>query len=157
MARSLMTLLATLVLTLAACGKHDHEDGHTHDNGKSGTSHGHSHEHGKEHPLGQMDLEGGYHVGASRMGDLHAGQEAMFEIHVKKDGKAIGDASVTAWLGDADGKELTRPANCTWMTGEDLYDAHIMLPAEWPEGTRLWVRIRHAEADRTASFRLAGE
>jgi hypothetical protein len=158
MTRLMLAMLFAATLLVAACSQdhdHDDKDGHSHDNGHS-HSNGHSHDHGEEHALGHVSLDGGYHVGASRMGDLESGKEGVFEIHVSKDDKDVSDANVTAWLGGEDGGHTTRPANCNWMSSEDVYDAHIMIPAELPAGTKLWVRIRHNDADLTTSFSLTG-
>lgn len=149
--RLLMTLM--LALMLAACGNdHSHDaDGGHHDGGEQ---HGHGDEHGEAHPIGHADIEDGYHVGAARVGELEAGKEGVFEIHVRKDGKDLTNATVIGWLVDGEGKEVTRRESGEFMSEEKVYDLHMTLPPEMKEGMVLHVRIRHEQTDQTATIPL---
>jgi hypothetical protein len=153
-----MRLLLTLLLTLAiaACG-HSHDDnGHSHDNGRKGAHGAHDH-HGEAHHIGHAELEDGYHIGAARVGELEAGKEGVFEIHVRKDGQDVANATVVAWLTDAEGKDVTRRPQGEFMSDENLYDVHVMLPPEMTAGMILRVRVLHAGKELTASFPLGSE
>jgi hypothetical protein len=137
-------LAAVAVFALAACGggknadnHHDNDPGHNHENG-----HHHDDEHGEAHELGHKDLEGGYHVMASLMGEMHDVKEAVFEIQVLKDKKPVKDASVTAWITHGDG-EVSAEGTAEWREDESAYDCHVRLSKNPGEGAQLMIRIGH--------------
>jgi hypothetical protein len=156
--RNLFTLMlvAVTVLALAACGgnsgnatnsgNHDHDHDHEH-------GHGHGDEHGEAHSLGEKDLDGGYHVHAAVVGELHDAKEGVFEVKVTKDDKPAKGAMVTAWIVDTDGKESGH-ATGEWNEKESFYDCHVALAKEPGEGAKLVVRVMHEGTDAKATFNL---
>lgn len=142
----LCAIMITLLLT--ACGGANGSgniDTNAPDN--SAGAEGFGDEHGKKTAVGEKDLGQGYKLQLSSVeGDLKS--EAVYELTVHKDGKALSDANVTIWLGDDAGFELTPIAPCLWMEDAQAFDCHIMLPPDGaPEGARVWVRVRHNEFD----------
>jgi hypothetical protein len=148
----MLSVLAVMLLAIAGCG-HDHDDngGHSHD----GDDHHHTHE-GTRHGMGSQDLGDGYHVQAAHVGKVEAGKEGVFEIVVKLNDEGIKDASVIAWIGDKDGKELIAPEQVAWSNDEKLYDGHLHMPDTLPEGARLWVKVRHKGHEKSCHFSLEG-
>jgi hypothetical protein len=142
-------LVCALALTRAACG-HDHGNGngdnHAHGN-EDGHGHGHDDHHGGEATeLGHHE-EGIWHVGASILGHCEPGKEAVFEIHVKKEGKLFKQAGVEGWIGDEKGEKLSKVQKGEWRDDEQLYDCHIDAPATLPEKAHFWVRMRQDNVD----------
>jgi hypothetical protein len=140
--KRVMTVLlaACAVFTLAACGGGNNAaNGGGNTGNHAGHNHGHGDEHGNVHELGEKKV-GDY--------ELHVGQvesdsktEAIFEVKVMKDGKAVKDVPVDVWIGDSAGKELAPVAKGEWMEEEQLFDCHATLPTDMKDA-RLWVRIR---------------
>lgn len=143
-------LACTLVMFMfAACG-HDHGNGDNHGHGNAGNhSHdgqGHDHHDGEKHELGHHE-EGIWHVGAHMLGDLVAGKEAVFEVHVKKEGKLFKTASVEGWVGDDKGAKLSAVKKAEWVEAEQVYDCHVNAPATVPANAHFWVRLRQDNVD----------
>jgi hypothetical protein len=141
--KTLAAILMACAFVFAACG-HDHDgnDNHSHNGACGEDGHGHSHD-GPRHLIGEKKYDDGYYVGLAHIGSIVAGKEVMFEVLVKKDGNDVKDAIALIWLVDKDGNELTRRVDGKWMPDENLYDTHLMLPKDLPEGTKVMVEVRH--------------
>lgn len=150
----LLAMLGVAAFVTVGCGKGDDDHSHDdHDHGKSGhdddhghDDHGHGkggHEHtGEAHDLGTHDL-GGYPIKVVQRGDAKAGGEAVLECTSPLP-KGKDMTGVIAWLGDAEGKELSARAKAD-KQGDGDYDAHIRLPKEIPAGSKYWAEITFAD------------
>lgn len=138
----LMAALAVSALMIAGCGgssdddhKHDHEKEHK---GKHDDEHakgGHEHV-GEAHNLGEAAI-GPYKMTVTRRGDAPAGGEAVLECVIPMPAGA-DMTGVIAWLGNADGEELS-PRVVADKHGDGDFDAHIRMPATIPAGALYWV------------------
>lgn len=147
----MMTVIAGVMF--AACGGHGN-DNHANEDGHENDGHGHSHE-GVEHVMGTKDA-GDYKVIVKHIGNVEKGAEVVFEIMVKKDGKDIKDAKVTIRVGQEGGEDLTPSKEAAWSDGESVYDGHLMMPKELPEGAHVYVKLSHDGNDHEVEFELEG-
>jgi hypothetical protein len=116
-----------LIMTLAACGG---------GNNAANTA-SHDHDNPSGHVAGQFDLGDGWFMQASHEGSVKPGNEASFEILLKKDDKPAEGAQVRVYAADKDGKPLGEKTAAAWNADKKLYTAKIKLPAELPDGTTM--------------------
>ena len=149
-----MRLLAVAMFTLAlcACGHEVSETNDGNDMNPAKGGEGFGDDHGKTTEIGHREIDGGYTLELSTVEGAPS-TEGIFELAVLRDGNPVDDASVTIWVGTADGNELTPIAACEWMATSKVYDCHVLLPPDGvPAGARAWVRIRHDGMDERADF-----
>lgn len=153
--------LLAMVLWVGGCGDHDHDhdvppagngavktDDHGHGHGHD---HGHSHSHEPEmkETLG-LETVGPYEVVAVQNSKLRPGGEMHFDVEI------LGDPqppAVRFWIGSeaGEGSAKADPAH----EKDRVYHVDVNLPAELPDGSRLWVEIDRAGAEPLrASFEL---
>jgi hypothetical protein len=117
----------------AATPTHNHEHDH-HDDGH--------HHAGPKHDLGRQSV-GPFNVSVTQVGNVKAGSPATFEIVLIE--TAPTPSAVRAWVGNEQAvgsvkvRAVQRPA---------FFDADLEVPAELPEGARLWVEIELDNAAR---------
>ena len=148
-------------LMFAGCG-----GGNTANTGGGGntgnSAGGHGHGHGDEHEGDAFDLgdreKDGFKYEVVQIGDLKPGAEGVFEFRLTKDDKAITDVTVTAWIGDKDGKELTPRAAAVWSSDENCFDCHTALPKDLPADAKFWVSVKQGSSEIIKdSFELHNE
>lgn len=143
MKRWMVLLALASALMFAGCG-----GGNTANTagGGGGNNSAGGHGHGDEHEGDAFDLgdreKDGLKYEVVQIGELKPGAEGVFEFRLKKDDKAITDASVTAWIGDKDGKELTPRAAGAWRADENCYDCHLALPKDLPADAKFWISVK---------------
>jgi hypothetical protein len=148
MKRVLTVLLAACaVLMFAACGGGNNAT----NAGNTKANDGHDHdEHGEVHDMGEKDLGDGYKVKVGHV-EAEGTSEAVFEVDVQSGVAAVKDATVSVWIGDAAGKELSPVGTGEWMADENLYDCHVAMPKD-AKDAKLWVRVRHGGKDMKTSY-----
>ncbi|MCZ7607379.1 MAG: hypothetical protein M5U25_15180 [Planctomycetota bacterium] len=158
--KRIATLCLVLVasLALAACGGGANNTGGSSNapaNKACGGDHGHDHE-GEAEKLGTAEKDG-YKISASHIGEMEPGKEAILEISVEKDGKAVPDAQISAWIIDTSEKGLSERGSGEWVADENLYDCHLKMPADVPKGAKVRIRVRHGDKDVTVDFEAHDE
>ncbi|MCB9932083.1 MAG: hypothetical protein H6841_01535 [Planctomycetes bacterium] len=159
MNRWIVLLALSAAMMFAGCGGGNTANaGGSGNTGNSAGGHGHGDEHtGEGHDLGDREKDG-FKYEVVQIGDLKPGAEGIFEFRLKKDDKAITDATVTTWIGDKDGKELTPRANGAWMADENCYDCHMDIPKDLPADARFWVTVKQGGSEIIKdSFELHNE
>lgn len=160
--KRIATLCLVLVasLALAACGGGANNTGGSSNapaNKACGGDHDHGHDHeGEAEKLGTAEKDG-YKISASHIGEMEPGKEAILEISVEKDGKAVPDAQISAWIIDTSEKGLSERGSGEWVADENLYDCHLKMPADVPKGAKVRIRVRHGDKDVTVDFEAHDE
>ncbi|MBZ0136795.1 MAG: hypothetical protein K8I27_10520 [Planctomycetes bacterium] len=148
-------VLMALALSLTACGAANTDPaGNTGNSADLGGGEGFGDDHGKSTPVGEREMGQGYRVRLFVV-DSPIQSEGVYELSVEKDGKPQSDASVTIWLGDPEGKELSPIAACEWMDSSQVFDCHVLIPPEPQDDMRVWIRVRHGDFDERTEFDYA--
>jgi hypothetical protein len=133
------------------------DDGHTH---KEGDKHEHKEgekegeKHGDEHGGPQVDLGtmqiGGLDVQVTRLGELKAGEEAIFVI--KPTGGTGKPKAIRAWVGVETGQGSIRTKAEEEKPGE--WHAHHPVSKPMPAKSKLWVEVEVGSAKSKGSYDL---
>jgi hypothetical protein len=94
--------------------------------------------HGKEQPLGPLTV-GAHTFEVVQEGDVVAGKEAFFDLHLAKDQPA--PAVVRGWLGVESGEGSMKAR--FGKEGDHGLHAHIDTPKVLPAGSKLWIEVEH--------------
>lgn len=160
---SIFLMLVSAAL-FAACGDHDHPDGHGHEDGhEEHNDHDHDHGEGSDHDHDGEDHDdhaseertevgtakiGGHNVTLAVLGDVEAGHEAVLDVEVE--GGAV--AAVRAWVGVSSGRGSLK-ARIDGKEGD--YHGHIEVPGKLPEGSEIWVELEDADGKKArTSFKI---
>lgn len=150
-----MFLIAVLPLLLAACGdkagtptptnKPTSTPAPTAKGGGNKEPGGHSHD-GEKHDLGKQKA-GAYEIALTLTGDVHWGGEGLFDAVIS--GGKLDGASVYAWFGDKDGKELGERSEMSATGKAGNYHGHVDPPEKKTEGVKLWVEVKDSAGARS--------
>ena len=118
---------------------------------KDARKHEHKDEKDEEHKGEKKDLGtkkvGGFQVQVTQIGDVKAGEEAIFIIRPKGEGEP---KAVRAWVGIESGQGSIRTKAEEEKEGE--WHAHHKVSKPMPAKSKLWVELETAAAKPKASF-----
>ncbi len=138
---------------------HAADDGHKHEEGekhKEGDKHEHKEgeKHGDEHGGAQVDLGttkiGGFDVQVTRVGELKAGEEAVFII--KPTGGTGEPKAVRAWVGVETGQGSIKTKAEEEKEGE--WHAHHAVSKPMPAKSKLWIEVEVGSTKSKGSYEL---
>jgi hypothetical protein len=102
----------------------------------------HAHADAAKSDLGTTTVAG-LKLTASQLGDVKAGQPAVFEVAVEKE--QAKPKAVRAWVGVASAEGSVKAKG--EAHGDD-YDVHVAVPAKLPESSQLWVEVELARGKK---------
>ena len=125
---------------------HKHADGdHKHDHKKDGKEEEHK---GEKKDLGKLKV-GTYEVQVTQVGDVKAGEEAIFVIKPKGEGEP---KAVRAWVGVETGQGSIKTKAEEEKEGE--WHAHHKVSKPMPAKSKLWIELETAAGKPKAAFDL---
>jgi hypothetical protein len=127
----------------AAPDDHKHKEGEKHDEGK-GEEHA-----GPKVDLGTMKI-GGFDVQVTRLGELKAGEEAVFII--KPTGGTGEPKAVRAWVGVETGQGSIKTKAEEEKEGE--WHAHHAVSKPMPAKSKLWIEVEAGSTKSKGSYDL---
>ncbi|HMO83593.1 MAG TPA: hypothetical protein PKC18_01600 [Lacipirellulaceae bacterium] len=134
-------------VVFAADDGHKHKEGEKHEH-KEGEKHGDEHA-GPNVDLGTMKI-GGFDVQVTRVGELKAGEEAVFII--KPTGGTGEPKAVRAWVGVETGQGSIKTKAEEEKEGE--WHAHHNVSKPMPANSKLWIEVEAGSTKSKGSYDL---